>query len=130
MDSPVHDFIRLYDAAPELSIKGLTLVEKYEALGLEPHHGLISTRVHDILRERVKDLILSAPDQPHVIPFTELLKCREYWFYMDAVNHATVHQPYIIAITQLQHSFGSSLEYLIPYSESDRWLKAMPLLNA
>lgn len=129
MDSPVHDFIRLYDAAQELSIKGLTLVEKYEALGLEPHHGLISTRVHDVLRERVKDLILSAPDQPHVIPFTELLKCREYWFYMDAINHATVHQPYIIAITQLQHSFGSSLEYLIPYSESDRWLKAMPLLK-
>ena len=130
MNPPVHDFIRLYDAAPELSLKGLSLDEKYEALGLDHHHGWISTRVQEVLRERLKNIIKSAPDiQPHAIPLTELLKCREYWFYMDAINHATVHQPYIIAITQLQHSFGSSLEYLIPYSESDRWLKAMPLLK-
>lgn len=124
-----YEFIPLYDAAPEFSLKGMDLEEMYKVLGLDSSRGCARHKVYDTLRERIFDLInVKSKEAPH-ISYTELQQYKEYWFYQDKINDTTIYEPYIFAITQLNYSYGHELKYLIPYSETGKWIEAMRLLK-
>lgn len=125
----MEDFIRLYDAAPDFSIKGLSLEKKYEALGIPSTHGWTIQKVHDTLRDRIFELLnTDSEDMPHV-SFSDLLQCREYWFYQDEIMCTSRFTPYIKAITQMNDSFGAKLKKLLPYTETEKWKEALRLLK-
>lgn len=124
-----HEFIVLYDAAPEFSLKGMDLDEMYEVLGLDGRHGQTRKKIHDTLCERIEGLLkVDSNEAPHVT-YSELLKSKEYWFYKDRINNTSLYQPYILVIKQIYDSFGKKLQYLIPYSESEKWIEAMRYLK-
>ena len=125
----MEDFIRLYDAAPEFSLKGMSLEEKYEALGLPSTHGWTIFKVREGLRDKIVECIqVEEKEAPHVL-YTDLLKCREYWFYKKQILNTSKYDLYIKAITHLHDSFGSRLKYLVPFSEKESWLEALKYLK-
>lgn len=125
----MYEFIDLYDAAPIFSLKGLSLEEMYEKLGLDGRRSMVRSKVYETVRERLFALLsVDDKNKPHV-SFSELAKCREYWFYQEHLNNTTKYKPYIFAITRLKYSFGSRLKYLIPFSEKEKWGEAMRLLK-
>lgn len=125
----MEDFIRLYDAALEFSLKGMSLEEKYEALGLPSTHGWTIFKVREGLRDKIVECIqVEEKEAPHVL-YTDLLKCREYWFYKKQILNTSKYDLYIKAITHLHDSFGSRLKYLVPFSEKESWLEALKYLK-
>lgn len=128
-DAVMEDFIRLYDAAPELSLKDMSLEEKYEALGIPSAHGWTIFKVREGLRDKIlKCIQVESKDAPHVL-YTDLLKCREYWFYKKQIQNTSKYDLYIKAITHIHDSFGSKLKYLVPFKEEESWLEALKYLK-
>ena len=117
----MEEFIRLFDAAPEFSLKGMMLKEKYEVLGLPSTHGWTSYKVHEGLIDRIREHIqVESKDEPHVL-YSDLLKWREYWFYKKQIQNTSIYDIYIKAITHLNDSIGSKLKYLIPFEAEKSW---------
>ena len=120
-------FIALYDKAPIFSLKGMNIFEQYQVLGIEDKMSHTTSRVEDVLIDKILDPITAKGD--HKVPRKEIEKLKDVFTYCKILEHTDKYESYFIALNCIFSIGGNNIEDYIPLSEEQKWIEALGYLK-
>ena len=120
-------FIVLYDKAPIFSLKGMNIVEQYQALGIEDKMSHTTSRVEDVLKDRILNPITAKGESK--VPRKEIEKLKNVFCYCKILEHTDRYESCYIALNCIFSIGGNNIEDYVPLSEEKQWMEALSYLK-
>ena len=120
-------FIALYDKAPIFSLKGMNILEQYQALGIEDKMSHTTSRVEEVLIGKILNPI-TAKGEPKA-PRKEIDKLKDVFTYCKVLEHTERYELYYIALNCIFSIGGNNIEDFVPLYEEKQWTEALSYLK-
>lgn len=117
----------LYDKSPILSLKGLSLEEKYRALGIKEKYSFTTHFIQEAICNRIKTTLQTT--EANYITNSDLNNLRDAFFYSEKLFGKSEDWKYFVALHELRSIVGAHMKKYRPFTNENVWLEALKLLK-
>ena len=120
-------FRDLYNTAQQFSLKGLTLEEQYDALGIADKFTLMTSIVQDSLVKLIMSA-LNPKDDKH-ITYYEIKNLRDAFYFSVKLFDKGNDWAFFAALHELHSLIGARMKRFAPFEDEDAWREALKYLK-
>lgn len=120
-------FRKLYNTAPEFSLKGLTFEEQYDALGLADKFSIMISIIQESLVKHIMSA-LKPKDDKH-ITYYDINNLRDAFFFSVKLFDKGADWEFFEALHELHGLIGARMKRFVPFENEDAWREALKYLK-
>lgn len=124
----MESFVKLFINLQSFSLKGKTLEEQYDALGIDEKNVFSKSVIEDALKKEITTL-LTVPSTEKYLIQSDINSLRDAFYYADKLNNTKTYKLYFDTLQNFQFFLGCTIPRYPEFTELERWQKAIMYLN-
>lgn len=122
------NFISIYNNASSLSLKGKTLQEQYDMLGMLNEGRLSSREIVEKLKKCIRQYLTPVDKNIYICRY-DLKKLQDAFWYSMELNGMREYKKFYAAICELLGLMGGDMKMYEPLTSVDKWHEAIKYLK-